>query len=102
MCWLEDRSPEGGVMGRTTHWCMRWVLQESPCLDSGKAGSCPGEERPRQRNVCGDRDGFEQGLWSGQENTGNWLQLKVLLPGDCSRDGKIDKRCVMEGPDSTR
>lgn len=73
------------------------VLLESPCLGSGKAGSCPGEERPRQRNVCGDRDGFEQGLWSGQENTGNWLQLKVLLPGDCSRDGKTDKRCCHGG-----
>lgn len=82
-------------MDRNTH-CV-WVMQEGPCL-----GSCPGEERPRQRNVCGDRDSFELGLWSGQENTGNWLQLKVLLPGDCSQDGKIDKGCVMEGPDSAR
>lgn len=72
--------------GQNHSLCVHCVMQESLCLSS-----CPGEERPRQRNVCGDRDSFELGLWSGQENTGNWLQLKVLLPGDCSRDGKIDK-----------
>lgn len=42
-------------MDRNTHRV--WVMQEGPCL-----GSCPGEERPRQRNVCGDRDSFELGL----------------------------------------
>lgn len=58
---VRGQEPRAGVVGWTTHRCVHWVLQESPCLVSGKAGSCPMEERLRQRNVCGDRDGFEQG-----------------------------------------
>lgn len=26
VCWPGDRSPERGVMGRTTYWCVHWVL----------------------------------------------------------------------------
>lgn len=58
---VRGQEPRAGAVGWTTHRCVHWVLQESPCLASGKAGSWPREERPRQRNVCGDRDGFEQG-----------------------------------------